>query len=124
MCDVKGGHSYTEDAKVEAGMGESVKRAGPWERFVDASIRYLPTLLVLLGLWMIRVEMRIGPSGFSLQDAIVMESDLEAKMLPQLYKESVDGQFEDLRQHLIGISTQIRHTNDRIDILIINGGGE
>ena len=87
-----------------------------WGRFVVACINYLPVILVMLLIWAVRVEIRIGPDGFSAKDAMELKETLPSKEL-------VNSQFDDLKRHLDRLEAAQTHTNDRIDEFIAYGGG-
>lgn len=113
MRKVQDGHGYSEDVKLEVGM---TTKTGPWDKFVDAVIRYLPVILVMLMAWVIRVEQRIGPNGFSASDGIELREALPSQ-------KSMNREFQSIRYHLERLEAAQVRTNRRIDEVIVNNGG-
>ena len=115
MCDVRDRHDYSEDARIEMGEEPRGFHVNGWVgEFINSILKVWPIILVV-GVWVIRVEMRIGPGGFTGSDAVEMERRIDQKideLPPPLYRTQMDNRFEDLTNRLDRIETnQTLHIN-------------
>ena len=82
-----------------------------WVLFVEACIRYLPVILFAMLLWGIRVELRLGPNGFSRDDADELRNELPTKV-------EMTNSFADLSRQVERLEAAQIRTNNRIDDFI------